>query len=191
MKKIALAAAMSIALAGVAKADWVDYVAVGGGYTQAPDLGYDNNSLKMDYGFHGGIMAGWNQSEDISLAADVMFTQSEYDGFSDDLQSISFMLDAIYTCDTGEFWHPFIGAGAGGVYLRFHNVDLDSVLLGGADTGTDVVFGYQGMAGVSFDVDEKHAIYVGYRYQTSSDASIKGHDVEYTTHNISVGVLFD
>jgi opacity protein-like surface antigen len=191
MKKIALAAVMAVLMSGAAKADWIDYVAVGGGYTQSPDLGYDENDLDMDYGFNAGIMAGWNQSEQISFAADVMFTQSEYDELPDDLQSISFMLDAMYTMDTGDFWHPYIGAGLGGVYLKFHNVDLDFILPGGAQSGSDIVFGYQGMAGVSFDVDETHSIFVGYRYQAANDASIKGHDVEYASHNVSIGVVFD
>jgi len=184
MKKIALAAAMTIALAGVAKADWVDYIAVGGGYTQSPDLGVAGVKSDMDYGYHGFAMAGWDQGDGVSFAADVMFAESEYDGSNTSLQSLSVMLDAVYVCDTGDFWHPYVGAGVGGVRLR-----LDQA---GPFTGSEWAFGYQGMAGVSFDVDDKHAIFVGYRYQRSEDVTIKGlPDVEYASHNISIGVVFD
>jgi opacity protein-like surface antigen len=187
MKRIALAAAMTIALAGVAKADWVDWVAVGAGGTQSPDLGYGGTEFEMDYGYHGTAMVGWNQSEEISIAADVMFAESEYNGFSSSLQSLSVMLDAIYTCDTGSFWHPYIGVGAGAINLRYEGGNMFP-----AFTGSEWAFGYQGMTGVSFDIDDKHAIFVGYRYQQSEDVTIKGvSDIEYASHNITIGVLFD
>ena len=187
MKKIALAAVMAVLFSGAAKADWVDYVAVGGGYTQSPDLGYGGTEFEMDYGYHGGAMVGWNQSKEVSIAADVMFAESEYKGFSSSLQSLSFMLDAMYVCDTGDFWHPYVGAGAGGINLRYNGGNQFP-----AFTGSEWAFGYQAMAGVSFDVDEKHAIFVGYRYQASNDVTIKNvPDIEYASHNISIGVIFD
>ena len=181
MKKIALAAAMSIALTGVAKADWVDWVAVGVGGTQSPDLSYGGTDFDMDYGYHGTAMVGWNQSEEVSIAADVMFAESEYDGFSSSLQSLSFMLDVIYACDTGDFWTPYVGAGAGGINLRYEGGNMFP-----AFSGSDWAFGYQGMAGVSFEIDETHSVFVGYRYQQAEDVTIKG-----GSHNITIGVLFN
>ena len=187
MKKIALAAAVALAFAGTAKADWIDFVAVGGGYTQSPDLsnpliGAGDNG--MDYGYHIGGMIGWNQSEEVGLGLDVMFAESEYDGTSVSLQSLSLMVNAMYVCDTGDFWRPYLGVGAGGINLR-----LDQA---GPFTGSDWAFGYQGQAGIAFDVDDNHAIFVGYRYQASGDVTIKGvPDIEYASHNISIGVLFD
>ena len=187
MKKIALVAAMAMAFAGTAKADWVDFVAVGGGVTQSPDLGYGGGSFEMDQGYHLGAMVGWNQSEEVSFAADVMYAESEYAGFSSSLQSLSVMLDAIYLCNTGEFWRPFIGAGAGAVQLRYNGGNQFP-----AFSGSDWAFGYQAMAGIAFAVDEKHAITIGYRYQSSEDVSIKGvNGIEYASHNITIGVTFD
>ena len=187
MKKIALAATMAMALAGAAKADLVDFVAVGGGVTTSPDLGYGTGSFEMDYGYHGGAMVGWNQSPEISFAADVMFAESEYKGFSSSLQSLSVMLNAMYICDTGDFWRPYIGAGAGAVNLRYSGGNQFPTR-----TGSDWALGYQAMAGIAFDVDEKHAITIGYRYQASEDVSIKGiNNIEYASHNFSIGILFD
>ncbi len=185
MKKIALAAVMAVLMSGAAKADWFDYVAVGGGYTQSPDLGIAGVQNDMEPGYNVGILMGWNQSKEISFAADIGWVESEYTGFGGtSLQALSFMADAMYVCDTGDFWHPYIGAGVGGIELR-----LDQA---GPFTGSEWAFGYQGMAGISFDVDDKHAIFVGYRYQASEDVSIKGlPDVEYASHNLSIGVVFD
>ena len=132
-------------------------------------------------------MVGWKPSEEVSLAADVMFAESEYDGCSSSLQSLSFMLDAIYVCDTGDFWHPYLGVGAGAVDVRYNGGNQFP-----AFTGSEWAFGYQATAGIRLDVDERHAIFVGYRYQTSEDVSIKGvSDIEYQSHNISIGVSFD
>ena len=184
MKRIAIVAAMAVAFTGAAKADWVDFVAVGGGYTQSPDLSVGAATRAMDYGYHAEAMVGWAQSEEIAFAADVMFTESEYDGSAQSLQSLSVMLDALYVCDTGDFWHPYIGVGAGTVQVTRAS--------SGPLNGSEWAFGYQGMAGVSFDVDEKHAIYLGYRYQASEDVTINGvPDIEYASHNISIGVTFD
>jgi opacity protein-like surface antigen len=175
---------MAVAFTGAAKADWVDFVAVGGGYTQSPDLGVAGTSNAMDYGYHAEAMLGWAQSEEIAFAADVMFAESEYDGSSQSLQSLSVMLDALYVCNTGDFWHPYIGAGVGTVQVSWDGA--------GPFNGSEWAFGYQGMAGLSFDVDEKHAIYLGYRYQAAEDVTIKGvPDIEYASHNISIGVTFD
>lgn len=186
MRKLALAAAMAVAFAGAAKADWVDFIAVGGGGTQSPDLGYGAGTFEMDYGYNLGAMFGWNQSEEIAFAADVMFAESEYKGFSSSLQSLSIMGDVMYRCDTGDFWHPYIGAGVGAVNLRYNGGNQFPTF-----SGSDWAFGYQGMAGVTFDVDETHAIFVGYRYQASEDVSIKNREVEYASHSISIGVVFD
>lgn len=184
MKKIAWAAAIAVAFAGAAKADWIDSVAVGGGYTQSPDLGYGGAELDMDYGYHGTVTLGWKQSDDVSFGLDAMFAESEYDGTSVSLQSLSVMFNAVYTHDTGDFWRPYIGAGAGAVNLRVDNA--------GPFTGSDWAFGYQGSAGVAFSVTENRAIYLGYRYQASEDVSIKGvSDIEYASHNFTIGVLFD
>jgi opacity protein-like surface antigen len=185
MKKIALAAVMAVLMSGAAKADWFDYVAVGGGATQSPDLNVFGTDSDMEMGYNLGIMVGWNQSDQISIAGDVGFVESEYeDGAGLSLQALGIMGDVMYMCDTGDFWHPYIGAGLGTIELR-----LDQA---GPFSGSEWVFGYQAMAGISFDVDDSHGIFVGYKYQASEDASINGiPDIEYESHNISIGVLFD
>jgi opacity protein-like surface antigen len=110
--------------------------------------------------------------------------ESEYDGSNSSLQALGIIGDVIYTCDTGEFWRPYIGVGAGAMNLRLDQAP--------PITGSDWGFGYQGMAGIAFDVDDKHAIVLGYRYQMSNDVEIKGvSPVEYASHNFSIGFVFD
>jgi opacity protein-like surface antigen len=64
-------------------------------------------------------------------------------------------------------------------------------LPGSVGSGSEWAFGYQGTAGIAFNVDEKHAITIGYRYQAAEDVTITGRNVEYASHNISIGVVFD
>lgn len=196
MKRIALAATMALALAGTAKADWIDYWGFAAGGTQSPDLDFNGTDREMQWGFNLGGVVGWNQSEEISVAADVLFTQSEYENSSSSLQTISAMLNAIYVCDTGDFWRPFLGAGAGGVEVNFDRGTPNptgggTFLPGSVGSGSEWAFGYQAMAGIAFEVDETHAITIGYRYQASEDVTITGRNVEYASHSISIGVLFD
>jgi opacity protein-like surface antigen len=190
MKRIALAATMALALTGVAKADIVDFWGFGGGVTQSPDLDYNGVSREMDYGYHVGAFVGWNQSEEFAFMADVGFTESEYEGFATSLQSLSVMLDALYVCDTGDFWRPYIAGGVGAV-----QIDIDRGTAGPflplSVSGSEWAFGYQGMAGIAFDVDESHSITLSYRYQASEDVTIGGRNVEYASHNITLGVAFD
>lgn len=190
MKRIALAATMALAMTGVAKADWIDFWGFGGGATQSPDLDYNGISREMDYGYNIGGFAGWSQTEEFAFMADVMFAESEYEGFATSLQSLSVMLNALYVCDTGDFWRPYLSAGVGAVQL-----DIDRGTAGpflpASVSGSEWAFGWQGSAGMAFDVDDNHAITIGYRYQSSEDVTIGGRNVEYASHSISIGVVFD
>lgn len=185
MKRIALAATMAVALAGVAKADWVDYWGFGGGYTQSPDLQRGPGTARdMDYGYNMSLYLGWAQSEEISFAAQLSWVESEYEGSNQSLQALGVIGNVIYTCDTGDFWRPYLGGGVGGIELRRDQA--------GAQTGSDWAFGYQGMAGIAFNVDDTHAITVGYAYQAANDVEIKGvTPIEYASHNISIGFVFN
>lgn len=197
MKRIAIAAAMALAMTGAAKADIIDFWGFGGGLTQSPELDVGsgvNKSRKMDYGYNVGGFVGWRQSEEISFMADVGFSESEYKGSASSLQALSGMLDAIYVCDTGDFWRPYVGVGAGAVEVTFQRSSTGPFLPAGVDpgnSGSEWAFGYQAMAGISFAVDEKHAITLGYRYQAAEDVTVGPRNIEYASHNISIGVVFD
>lgn len=182
---------MALAMTGVAKADWIDYWGFGGGYTQSPDLDVGGVARDMQEGYNMGAFVGWSQSEEISFMADFMFTESEYEFSSSSLQSLSVMLNAMYVCNTGDFWRPYLAAGVGGVEVNFDRRGPFLPAPSPTGSGSEWAFGYQGMAGIAFDVDETHAITLGYRYQAAEDVTIAGQNVEYATHNISIGVVFN
>jgi OOP family OmpA-OmpF porin len=191
MKKLALAAAMALALGGMAKADIVDWVALYGGVTLDPDLNFDGSSYSMRTGYNVGGTLGWNFTHDISGGIDVMYTDSKYDCCSPNgLQSLSVMATGYWNFDIGSKVHPFIGAGLGLVQVTYHTPAPGF-------SGSDTVFGYQGTVGVTYPLDTNLNLLLAYKYQGADTAKINAPSdadndpAEYKSNNISIGLVFN
>jgi opacity protein-like surface antigen len=191
MKKFALAAAMALALGGTANAGLVDYAKMFGGATLEPSLSAPEGSgLDMDTGYNLGAALGWNVSPNVSLEAELFYTSSGFSNFDARLETMSVMGNAYYNFDCGWKAMPFIGVGVGGVQVN-HNDKFAST------SGSDFVFGYQAMAGFTYNLTPSMDLLVEYRYQGSGDAHIVdsvhplGGDQEYKSHNLSIGIRFD
>ena len=181
MRKLLLAAVAALALGGTAHADILDYAAIYGGYTADPNLTIDGASFSMDHGYNVGAAFGWDVTSNFSFGVDLMYTNSDYKIFPGKLETFSVMGTAYYNFDIGSKWRPFVGAGIGGVQ--------ESVT---ALSGSDFVFGYQGVAGVSYPLAEKTAVVLAYKYQGASDGSINPfNNIWYQSHNISAGLIFN
>lgn len=199
MKKILAAAALAALSAVPAQADIFDYAELFGGVTFEPDLGVNGVDTSLETGYNVGGSLGWMVSPQFAVEADFFFTAADYDILApaeSSLESFSFMLNALYHFDAGSGVKPYIGAGAGGVQLRF----TDGTTSGGAPyTGdTDTVFGYQGIAGVAFEAEEKLDVFIEYRYQGAEDAEgairsgiiLAPIEWEYESHNVTAGFRF-
>lgn len=184
MKKFALAAAFAVVFIVPVKADVVDYAELYGGVTQDPDLGAPPpNEFEMDVGFNVGGALGWNLSPLFSVEVDFFYTDSDFKGFDESVESFSAMVNGFYHIDMGSSWRPYVGAGAGVVQVK----ETDRVL---NDSDTDSVFGYQAMVGVLRNVDNNIDWLVEYRYQGAEDATVSvptPFTQEYSSHNLSTG----
>ncbi len=203
MKKIALAAAMALALGGVAKADMFDYAELSGGITMAPELDTSGLTNDIETGFNVGGALGWTLAPELDLGLDVFYTQSHFGGpfVSGDshLESVSFMLNGKWSFDCGGKWRPFIGAGVGGAQITMSD-GVFNFLGSTAFTGdSDIVFAWQAMAGVSIPVADQIDLTLTYRYQGADDADLTitngvGGQLhlsqEYQSHNLSAGFRF-
>lgn len=185
MKKIALAAILgALAAAPVAQADIVDFARVQAGLTMSPDLGYGPTlTFEMDNGVNVGAEIGWMIDPNISVGLDFMFTSQDYVGYTTSLESFSGMINGTYVCDMWTSVRPYIGVGAGLI-----NVNYDGDIQFPAFSGSDVVFGYQGSVGLLIPIDSALDLTLQYRYQAGTDAEIQGEDVEYQSHNLSLGI---
>ena len=201
MKKVALAAAMALALGGTAKADMFDYGQIIGGGTMEPTLTTSDplfgvNDNDMSTGFNVGGALGWNLGPDLSLEIEGFYTHSAYDSplvSSGSLETMSFMGNIFWNFDCGGKWKPFIGAGLGGAQVTI----TDGVYGGVPFTGdSDIVFAWQAMAGVTIPVAETVDLLIEYRFQSAEDTTLditNGVGVtlpvtqEYQSHNLSAG----
>jgi opacity protein-like surface antigen len=104
------------------------------------------------------------------------------------LDALGFMLNALYVCDTGDFWQPYFGGGVGAIQIRLDTKSAFLPLFSVA--GSEWAFGYQGVAGINFPIDDTHGIFVGYRYQAAGDVDVEFlPDVEYASHNVMIGFV--
>jgi opacity protein-like surface antigen len=152
--------------------------------------------VAMGYAFSAFRLEGEIEYRSVDLdkpKAEVVVEEPKYEAFSlaelsladagksITLQTWSLMANAFYDVDLGYPVKPFIGAGLG---LARHDVsNTDEV---------DVVFAYQGTAGLGWDLSDKTTIELAYRYFMTSDAEFDGVDsMEYNSHNFTAGVRFE
>ena len=190
MKKSILAAALLAAAAVPAHADVVDYVELFGGVTQSPDLGSPPPAeFEMEPGYNVGGAFGWNFEQCFSAELEFFFTDADFEGFDNSVESFTDMVNGFYHFqDVGYSLRPYIGAGAGFAQVKFSDESLSV-------SDTDTVFAYQAMLGILHKVEENVDLIVEYRYQGANDANLDigfgPFDQEYESHSLSAGFRFN
>ena len=106
------------------------------------------------------------------------------------VSALSFMANGYYDFNfVNPSWVPYLGAGMG-----FANIDWDSdVAVGPFVDSSDIVFAYQLMAGVGFNISPSTTVTMGYRYFATSDPNFDDifdvpYDSEYESHEVNLGV---
>jgi opacity protein-like surface antigen len=88
------------------------------------------------------------------------------------IYTVPFMFNVVAQCNNLGPWHPFVGVGAGGSSVI---MDIDEITIGqdtvfGGSEG-DVVFSWQGFAGLRYQFNENWSAGLTYRYRWIDDAS--------------------
>lgn len=78
---------------------------------------------------------------------------------------------------------PYLGGGAGFARVAIDGDDFED--------DSDGVFAHQAAAGLSVRLTPLISLFGGYRYFATSDPTLLGDEVEYTTHNVEAGLRFD
>lgn len=175
MKSLIAAAALTIAAPAVANAQWYVGLDAGANYMQDPGVTNSDSS----WGWVGLGQVGYNFG-----GPKVEFEVGYRD--NDDISSWSTMINGIYEFLPNSAWHPFIGAGIGWAWL-------DGDFSGAGAKNSDNQFAYQGIAGVSYDVDTNWALKAQYRYFATLDSDLgpnNDHSAEYKNHSILVGFTY-
>jgi len=196
MRKLLTATAAAALLSAPAHAENFYGKLFGGvGFEQDQDFsgviaGVDSGAgtLETDTGYVVGGAIGYSIIDNIAVEAEIAYRANEIEGgfvngsaftANDDLESLSFMGNVVYTAPSFAGFTPYIGGGAGAAGIRF------------SETGDrDYVFAYQGFAGVSYPVTEIVSAGVEYRYFGTDEADIAGTlgavTTDYDAHNINL-----
>ncbi|TWA88028.1 outer membrane protein OmpA-like peptidoglycan-associated protein [Azospirillum brasilense] len=184
------------------------YVGAGAGvnWTRDADLRFENTptdaSTSFKLGGIGDISAGYATAAGPRAELEFAWrwrnaidstdsSNTAVNGLGGKASSLAFMGNVLYDINTGTAFTPYIGVGAGIAQVR-----LD---LGGFDD-RDWVFAYQGIAGVSYALNQNLALTLDYRYFATLDpkfdlggpaglasSTVKG---EYQNHTIMAGLRY-
>jgi OmpA-OmpF porin, OOP family len=175
------------------------YLGGGGGWTslESPQTGTVVGlplSQRYNDGFNVGLRAGYEWGP-LRLEEEFRFLQNSATGVTvaglslpanGNRNAYAFMTNAIYDFNVGWALTPHIGAGIGAVVLH----DGWSVPgIGTIASDSDVQLGYQGIAGVRYNINPSLAFDLDYRYLGTTDPTFRTkfgptYTSGYSTHNI-------
>lgn len=164
------------------------YVELSVGVATGSDLAFDGVDASLDSGPAASVGFGFaGVAGPVDLRLDYMTTDRDTCFFpcvfgNQGVTSSSTMLSALYNFPLGEGrWDAYAGAGAG-------VVNVDVVSTGAGVSGSDNVFGWQLIGGARVRLfDGPLRLFFEYRYQSSRDANVDGHTVEYNSNSFAAG----
>ena len=205
--RLAVAAAFCASAPFMAHAGTGPYVGLEGGanWENPQNLRFDGSTadtLHFKTGWAAGLVGGFSFANGFRPELEIdhrsNFLKSDADGFSvgghEYADTLMGNLWYDFKAPTGFFSiiHPYVGAGIGGV--RFANRGVEA---GGADFDNSHVteFGYQGGAGVGYDVTPHLTVSADYRYLQSNRGSLNVGlgspvDARYRANTAMIGVRY-
>lgn len=192
MRKILLLVICCLLLASPALAAQGPYVGAAAGGTWL-------NDDSADAGYNAMILLGHNYLPNLRFEGEFAYRENSLganaaDGtaIDGDIGTFSVMFNGFYDFPQLASIQPFLGVGIGGA-----NIDYDAKALGSslADSN-DTVMAYQAIVGVAYPLSEWLKLDLSYRYFRTQDAKLRDinnepFDVEYETHNVSIGIRYD
>ncbi|MTJ84017.1 MAG: OmpA family protein [Telmatospirillum sp.] len=114
---------------------------------------------------------------------------------SGSLDAASVMANVYYDVKTGTNITPYFGVGVGGVDVNAEKIRANGVTLSNKDA---FVFGYQGIAGASYALNDNLSLKADYRYLRTLDAKLKEDPsygvgktkADYQAHAIMIGFTY-
>jgi opacity protein-like surface antigen len=162
-----------------------------------------------DVGWLAGASAGyawdrWNQG--FATEFEFTFRQNHIDRIATstpltvggDLHSYNIMLNGYYRFKNSTPFTPYIGGGLGEASIALNNTRSVSGLNTGPFSGTDAVFAYQGIAGVSYPIAPHLGLAAEYRYfatvRPGFQQTVAGQEVkispDYAVNNVLLRVVY-
>ncbi len=154
-----------------------------------------NTKQESDLGFAGAIALGTTFSDNWRAEGELSYSNANVDSFSGtngsgETSMFGLMFNGYLDIPTGTKWTPYIGAGAGVAVVNFDGL---SPVGGSRISDSEHVFAYQGIAGVTYKIDDRMGLFTEYRYVGTGDRDLRtdsGVNVEGDSgeHRIMVGL---
>lgn len=192
---IAIAGALSLGQSAAAQQSAAGgYVLGGAGLSLLRDAdtrGSTTATHEFDPGWLGVGAVGYAFPSGIRLEGELGYRRNNVDGGSGHAEAWSLMGNALYDFNTGTRFTPYVGAGVGGARLNFNNVSAGATSIDDSDT----VLAYQGLAGVTYQVETNIKLDLGYRYLATEKPSFRTRaggtvDSEYDDHAVMFGLRY-
>jgi opacity protein-like surface antigen len=192
---VAVIAAASMSFADRAMAEQGYYLELHGGgvILEDSDMSASNNlsgSVEFDTGYliGGAFGYAWEQGWRAEVALDYRDNDIDDSNVTGDMATLAGMLNGFYQLPIDFPVKPYVGAGVG-----WARVDLEAKVSGSEVVDDDdLVFAYQAMAGVTYEINPAIAIGAGYVYFATDDPNFhtknggRGFDSEYASHNLMI-----
>ncbi|GEO80288.1 OmpA family protein [Pararhodospirillum oryzae] len=195
--RVALVGAMAaLPLAAQAQTPQGPYVALQGGVNFNIDrelsVGGVDADVETDLGYAAGGTAGYAFGGGPRVELEATWRRNNIDNIGPlsndgDLSSVALMVNALYDIPTGTKFYPYVGAGIGWVIGM-----MDSDI---AD-GTSGAFGYQGIAGVGYNITDNVGMTLDYRFLGTTGMkfdAVADRDSDYDNylnHTVMLGLRY-
>lgn len=199
MRTLLSTAAIAALLSAPAQAGDVYGKIFGGvGFEQSHEIngeifgtGIGAGELETDTGYTFGGAIGYQVTDFLGVEAEVAYRSNSIDSGvingaaftvnDEDLESLSFIGNVVYTAPEFYNFQPYIGGGAGTARIGFSD---------GASGANEYVFAYQGFAGVKRQITSNLAAGVEYRYFGADEATFNNSfgavTTDYESHNVNL-----
>ena len=208
MLKISTVAASILLLYPMAPASaeqtpgWYAGGGIGGTFTPDADTGTGAGKSVLQYnpGFNYEASTGYSWNNGFRTELEVFHSRADLDkisggvgGNNGHLSNTDLFANGFYDLNTGTMYTPYIGAGIGAAYVNSNHIG--NLKDGSSLNGTNIEFAYQGIVGVSAQLDDNWSVTADYRYIGTPDPKVhtstgRGVYTENQSHNILLGIRY-
>ena len=201
----ALAAVLLLASFGVARADvtpgWYGDLGVGATFTPrlTTDLSAGHRTADFQTGWNALAGAGYAYDNGYRVEGEIFHSRAAVDkiegsaGSNGGLNNTDFFVNGLYDFNMNSMFTPYVGLGLGVATVTADRIG--ALANGSAFDDTDMHFAYQGIVGVSAQMDANWALTADYRYVASLDPKFDTRTgasgtMENASHNLIVGMRY-
>ena len=161
------------------------YVSIHGGIKFGEDwdddFDDDDFELETDNGWRVGAAVGYSFSSILSIEGEISYLNQDFDEAHSDCCDFDLdgdasiwtgMINLIAGFPVGNFFRPYVGAGAGFAHVSLNDLDFDSVDLDDSDTS----FAVQAFAGIDLMLTDNMALGGRYRVLHIGDVDLDDDD---------------